>query len=35
MPDNNYARLLLWTICVLTMACFVIALCDHPDWFGA
>ena len=27
--------LLLWTICVLTFACGVVALTEHPEWFGA
>jgi len=33
--DQRYVALLLWTICVLTFACSVVALTQHPDWFGA
>jgi hypothetical protein len=35
MTDQNYLSLLLWTICVLTFACGVMAITEHPDWFGA
>jgi hypothetical protein len=35
MTDENYTALLLWTICVLTFACGVVALTEHPEWFGA
>jgi hypothetical protein len=35
MTDENYTALLLWTICVLTFACGVVALTQHPEWFGA
>jgi len=33
--DEAYVALLLWTICVLTFACGVMAITQHPDWFGA
>jgi hypothetical protein len=35
MTDENYVSLLLWTICVLMFACGVMAIAEHPDWFGA
>jgi hypothetical protein len=35
MSDDKYVTLLLWTICVLTFACSVVALTEHPEWFGA
>jgi hypothetical protein len=35
MTDENYTVLLIWTICVLTFACGVVALTQHPEWFGA
>jgi hypothetical protein len=35
MSDENYFSLLLWTISVLTFACSVVALTQHPYWFGA
>jgi hypothetical protein len=35
MDDENYFVLLLWTICVLMFACGVVALTEHPEWFGA
>jgi hypothetical protein len=35
MTDGNYTALLLWTICVLLLACAVVALTQHPGWFGA
>jgi hypothetical protein len=35
MSDEHYTALLLWTICVLTFACGVVALTQHPEWFGA
>jgi hypothetical protein len=35
MTDEHYTALLLWTICVLTFACGVVALTQHPEWFGA
>ncbi len=34
MTDENYTVLLLWTICVLAFACGVVALTQHPEWFG-
>ena len=34
MTDENYLSLLLWTICVLMVACGVVALTEHPEWFG-
>jgi hypothetical protein len=35
MTDENYVSLLLWTICVLMFACGVVAITEHPNWFGA
>ena len=35
MTDEKYVTLLLWTICVLTFACGVVAITQHPEWFGA
>jgi len=35
MTDERYLALLLWTICVLVFACSVVAITQHPDWFGA
>jgi hypothetical protein len=35
MSDERYVTLLLWTICVLLFACSVVALTEHPEWFGA
>jgi hypothetical protein len=35
MTDENYCTLLLWTICVLMFACGIVALTQHPEWFGA
>jgi hypothetical protein len=35
MTDEKYLSLLLWTICVLMFACGVMAITEHPDWFGA
>jgi hypothetical protein len=35
MTEENYVSLLLWTICVLMFACGVMAITEHPDWFGA
>jgi|GEM_PF-2887520 len=35
MTDEKYLSLLVWTICVLMFACGVVALTQHPDWFGA
>jgi hypothetical protein len=35
MTDEKYFTLLLWTICVLLFACSVVALTQHPEWFGA
>jgi hypothetical protein len=35
MTDERYVTLLLWTICVLLFACSVVALTEHPEWFGA
>jgi hypothetical protein len=35
MPDERYVSLLLWTISVLMFACSVVALTQHPAWFGA
>jgi len=35
MTDDAYVTLLLWTICVLMFACGVVALTEHPGWFGA
>jgi hypothetical protein len=35
MADDHYFSLLLWTIYVLMFACSVVALTQHPEWFGA
>jgi hypothetical protein len=35
MTDDGYVALLLWMICVLTFACGVMAITEHPEWFGA
>ena len=35
MTDENYFMLLLGAICVLLFACSVVALTQHPEWFGA
>jgi len=34
MTDKNYPTMPLWTISVLTFACGVVALTQHPEWFG-
>jgi hypothetical protein len=34
MSDERYLVLLLWTICVLTFACGIAAITQHPEWFG-
>jgi hypothetical protein len=35
MADDHYFSLLLWTTAVLMFACSVMALTQHPEWFGA
>jgi hypothetical protein len=35
MTDESYFAMLIWTISVLMFACSVVALTQHPDWFGA
>jgi hypothetical protein len=35
MTDDHYFCLLLWMISVLMFACGVVALTQHPQWFGA
>jgi hypothetical protein len=36
MTDENSLSLVLWmTICVLMFACGVMAITEHPEWFGA
>ena len=35
MSDDRHTELLLWVICVLMFACSVIAVTEHPEWFGA
>jgi len=35
MSNDKQTALLLGTICVLTFACGVAALTQHPEWFGA
>jgi hypothetical protein len=35
MTDENYSLLLVWTICALIFSCGVVALMQHPEWFGA
>jgi hypothetical protein len=34
MTDDRYVSLLVWTICVLMFACGVVAITQHPEWFG-
>jgi hypothetical protein len=34
MNDEHYTSLLLWMICVSTFACGVMAITQHPEWFG-
>ena len=34
MSDETYTTLLLWAICTLIFACGVVALTEHPEWFG-
>jgi hypothetical protein len=33
--DERHLVLLIWTICVLMFACGVVAITEHPEWFGA
>jgi hypothetical protein len=35
MSDDHYFCLLLWMISVLMFGCGVVALTQHPQWFGA
>jgi hypothetical protein len=35
MTDDRYFALLIWTICVLMFACSIVAITEHPEWFGA
>jgi hypothetical protein len=35
MTDESYTALLLATICVLAFACGMLALTEHPEWFGS
>jgi len=35
MNDDRYLPLLLWAICVLMFACSIMAITQHPEWFGA
>jgi hypothetical protein len=35
MTDDRYLSPLLWTISVPMFACGVVALTQHPEWFGA
>ena len=35
MTYDRHTLLLLWAICVLAFACSVVALTEHPEWFGA
>jgi len=35
MTDDRYLSLLVWTICMLMFACGVVAITQHPEWFGA
>lgn len=35
MTDDQYFSILVWTTCVLMFACGVMALTEHPEWFGA
>jgi hypothetical protein len=35
MSDENYSLVLLQIICLLMFSCGVVALTQHPEWFGA
>jgi hypothetical protein len=35
MTDETYTTLLLLTICTLSFICGVVALTEHPEWFGS
>ena len=35
MSDKNYFSLLVCMICLLMFACSVVAITEHPEWFGA
>jgi hypothetical protein len=34
MTDETYVSLLVWIICALTFSCGVVAIGQHPGWFG-
>jgi hypothetical protein len=34
MTDESYLALLLGAICLLAFACGMVALTQHPEWFG-
>jgi hypothetical protein len=35
MTEESYTMLLLAAICVLAFACGLVALTEHPEWFGS
>jgi hypothetical protein len=35
MTEESYTALLLAAICVLAFACGLVALTQHPEWFGS
>jgi hypothetical protein len=35
MTDESYTSMLLAAICVLAFACGMLALVQHPEWFGS
>lgn len=35
MSDESYTALLLAAICLLAFACSVVAITQHPEWFGS
>jgi hypothetical protein len=34
MTDETYVSLLVWIICALMFSCGVVAIGQHPGWFG-
>ena len=35
MTDETYTTLLLGMICTLSFICGMVALIEHPEWFGS
>lgn len=35
MSEENYFSFLVCMICLLMFACSVVAITEHPEWFGA